>query len=365
MLVARVWSISWSVLFIGLMLGVLGLIFGGQKAHSCVLVLTLILTGALAGLVRFHYATGESEADKLLFSEVRTYLSAKAEEVIGGPERAIFVAMVFGYENDLTPEIKQVYNRTGTRHILAISGLNITIVAVLIFQGLILVGLWRRQAFWVSLLAILLFVLLVGAPASATRAGIMAALYLVSQQAGRLVRPWRLLGLAALVMVLIDPYTLFDLGFQLSCLAVFGLIFFKPFFDRVLRFVRWDWLRDLFSVSLAAQLATWPLIAHTFGTFSISGIFANLVAVPLMPFVMMLGMAFLLVGWWHTILAKVILYPVWVILHWVYRFLEWTSATPYALVEIGKLHAVLVLAYFGMLIFLYIRYMRPYGERSI
>jgi len=103
------------------------------------------------------------------------------------------------------------------------------------------------------------------------------------------------------------------------------------------------------------------LIAHTFGTISVVGIVANLFAVPLMSLVMALGMAFLFFGWWHVLLAKVVLWPVWVILHWVYRALEFLSGFSFALVEIGKVHILLLVVYYALLVMAYLRLQKKYA----
>jgi len=264
----------------------------------------------------------------------------------------MFSAMVLGDKSLLSNETKDNFSLTGTRHILAISGMHLAIVAVVVWQILISLGLWRRQAFWGSLLAIAIFVLLVGMPPSAVRAGIMAGLYLLARRVGRPSQSWRLLLLAAALMLLFDPGLLFySVGFQLSFLAVLGIIFFMPFFERLLSFIKWDFLRSLISVSLSAQITTWPLVAIYFDMFSLVGIVANLIVVPLLPLVMILGLGFLVFGWAGAIFAKIFLWPTWVVLRAINSLVGYLSTWPLASVEISSFAVPIFIFYYTALVF--------------
>ncbi len=329
------------------------LVFSSKKkvwlAVGGIFVLFLIL-----GFLRSSFGSVSSwwlvEESGRVFSDARENLISRASKVVSGQEHALFAAMVLGERSGLSEETKTAFNRTGTTHILAISGMNLTIVANLILSFLISIGLWRRQAFWGSLIAIGAFTLLVGAPASAVRAAIMAALYFASRELGRPGEAWRTILLAGTLMILFEPQLLlFDIGFQLSFLAILGMVLFKPFFDALLNFIRWGGLRDLFSMSLAAQLTTWPIVAVNFGTFSSVGILANLVVVPLMPLVMILGLSFILVGWLSASLGAIFLWPAWVILHLASVFVGWLASWPSALLNLTSFAMALFILYYAIL----------------
>ncbi len=348
-------SFSWLIVFILFLIGLIFLILASQKNHKIFLAIALVIIFALIGLVRASLPSDSGSSEEIsFFSPVRQILIDKSAEVIGGPEQAMFSAMVLGFKDDLSNEVKEIFNRTGTRHILAISGMHLTIVSVILLQILILIGFFRRQAFWLALLGILAFILLVGAPPSAVRAGIMAGLYLTARQIGRMSQAWRLLLVAAVIMVIIQPrLLLFGVGFQLSFLAVLGIIFFKPFFDSLVKFVPFETVRNLLSLSLAAQLTTWPIVAKNFGTVALVGPIANLVAVPLLPVIMMLGLSFVVFGWWNVLVAKILLWPAWVILHFIFSFISQLSSFKYASVELGSLSLIIVFGYYALLLIFY------------
>ena len=352
-------SFSWLAAFVLLLAAAAAFVIGSKRAGGRAIVLGFLIVFVFIGFARASLAPAAANFEEIqIFERSRLALAERSQEIIGGQEQALFAAMVFGYTDNLSAETKEVFNRTGTRHLIAISGMNLTIVAALAFSFLIFVGFWRRWAFYVALAGVVLFVLLVGAPASAVRAGIMAGLFLLSRHLGRLAEAWRLLLLAAFLMVILNPRVfVFDLGFQLSFLAVLGLIAFTPFFERLLQFIPLEPLRQLISMSLAAQVTTWPLIASTFKTFSVIGPLANIVTVPLMPLVMIFGLLFLVFGWW-SLLAKVVLWPAWLILHFVSSTLSWLNQFKYASVDIAWFGIIFSIIYYILLVLFYWRFVR-------
>lgn len=341
---------SWTVLWAGFLGSVVLAIFGSAR-RTWPLLGALVTLFFVLGFWRVSLAPLELPGDSAqILTATRAALVERAGELISGPEQAIFSAMVLGERSLLSEETKAAFNRTGTRHILAISGMHLTIVAGIIWSALISAGLWRKQAFWGSLLGIGAFVLLVGAPASAIRAGLMAALYLLAKRVGRIADAWRLLLFAAAAMVIFNPELLiFSVGFQLSFLAVLGIILFKSFFDALLNFIRWAGLRDLLSISLAAQITTWPIVAVNFGMFSSVGLAANLVAVPLLPVVMMLGLGFVSVGWASPALGAIFLWPAGVILRGLDVFVGWLGSWPAAALSVTAFAVPLFVFYYAAL----------------
>ena len=311
-----------------------------------------VILGLLTGFTRAStFSESFSPASERVFWEkARSELVSRVNAVLPNPESAVFNAMVFGYEKDIPSNLKEDFNRTGTRHILAISGMNITIVASLLLSLGIYLGLWRRQAFWVALAGIAAFIFLVGSPASAARAGLMGSLMLWAKNRGRLVQAWRPVTLAALFMVAAKPTLLaFDIGFQLSFLAVMGLIFFNNFWLRVFSFIPFKMIRELVALSMSAQLATWPVIMFNFGTFSTISIIANVFVVPLLTPIMFLGLGFTAVSWW-PLLSQVFLWPAWLILRITTRLVSFFSLWPGASLNPGRLGWLALAVYYPLLI---------------
>ena len=145
------------------------------------------------------------------------------------PQASFLGGLILGAKKSIPDDLMESFNRTGTTHIVALSGYNITIIAVLVLNMCRYFWISRRKSFWVSLFAITFFVLVTGAQASIVRAGIMGMLVLLATQLGRMSQIANTLILAAVVMILINPKVLvFDTGFQLSFLATIGLVYLSP-----------------------------------------------------------------------------------------------------------------------------------------
>jgi competence protein ComEC len=316
-------------------------------------ILFLIVISFLLGYFRAASYQPSFSTEKTFWDSSRMALVSKIDQILPRPESALFGAMVFGYQKEIPQELKNDFNRTGTTHILAISGMNISIVVLMLMNFGLMLGLWRRQAFWLALIGIVIFILLVGSPASAVRAGVMGALLLWAKNRGRLVLVWRPIVLAAFFMTIFDPSLLmFNIGFQLSFLAVAGIAYFNNFWSRVFRWIPIKFARELIAISMAAQITTWPIILYNFGTVSLISPLANIFIVPLLTPIMFLGLGFALV-FWSTLLAQLFLWPAWLILHFVTKLVSWFGAISWASVDLGAGGLIFVLIYYPALIWFY------------
>ena len=338
-----------SLILAGLAVGIAAALNG--YVHQTILF--LIIISFLLGYFRAASYHANFNTEKTFWDKSRMALVLKIDQILPRPESALFGAMVFGYQKEIPKELKDDFNRTGTTHILAISGMNISIVVLMLMNFGLMLGLWRRQAFWLALIGIIVFILLVGSPASAIRAGVMGALLLWAKNRGRLVLVWRPIVLAAFFMTIFDPSLLmFNIGFQLSFLAVAGIAYFNNFWSNVFGWIPLKFARELMAVSMAAQITTWPIILYNFGTVSLISPIANIFIVPLLTPIMFLGLAFALV-FWSTLLAQLFLWPAWLILHFVAKLVSWFGAIPWASVNFGTGGLVLILIYYPALICFY------------
>ena len=205
----------------------------------------------------------------------------------GGDEAALAVlaAMTLGDKSGLSAEIRETYSISGASHVLALSGLHLSIIYLL----LTLLTLGRRR-FWLGqvllVVAIWAFALLTGLSNSLVRAATMLTIYSLFALGGRRHAPLGVLSFTAMLMLLIDANALFDVGFQLSFMAMLGILLFVPLFNRfvsqqwLLRHRLAKWLYGLACVSVAAQLGTAPLVAYYFGRFSTWFLLTNFLVIP-------------------------------------------------------------------------------------
>lgn len=266
------------------------------------------------------------------------------------PQSAIFAAMFLGVRRGISEELSDKLSRVGASHVIAISGLHITIISGILMSVLIGLGMWRKQAFWVAAIFLTLYIIMIGAPASAVRAGIMGFLVLLAMNLGRLNRSINALLLVACIMLITNPRILrSDVGFQLSFLAVIGIIYFSPWFEKLFRRVPEKFgLRQSLVMTMSAQVMTLPLIAYQFNRVSIVAPVVNILILPILPFVLMLGAVATIGGLiaqsfdWTLGLVQVLFLPTWLLLMYLVKVVEVFSSLNFAGVEVESVPFVAV-----------------------
>lgn len=245
-------------------------------------------------------SSGHGSAIKSALFSVKDAFVNNINSVVKSPESLLLSGLILGERGEFGRELTQDFIDTGTIHIVALSGYNVTIIAEWIikaFQFLpFLAGIGA------GIMAILLFVLMTGAPATAVRAGVMAVLALIARATGRNYAVARALVLAGVIMILINPLVLrYDASFQLSFMATVAVIFLAPRFMKHFKWVTPQWgLRDIFAVTTAAYLFVLPFILYQMGNFSLVALPANVLILPLIPVTMIFGFATGILGLvWH------------------------------------------------------------------
>jgi competence protein ComEC len=205
------------------------------------------------------------------------------------PLAALARGMVLGEDEDISERTSDDFKRSGLAHVLAVSGQNVTLLAVLAWPLLASLGLGRRARLAGVLALIAVYVPLTGAGPSIMRAGVMGAAGTVAALAGRPASRWYSLLLAAAATLALDPRAWQDVGWQLSFAAVAGIFVLVPALTRKLHRLP-EPLAAGAALTLAATLATAPLMSFHFGRVSIVSLFANLLALPAVAPIMWIGM---------------------------------------------------------------------------
>lgn len=226
----------------------------------------------------------------------RQALGASLRAALPMPESDLVSGMVIGSQGNADQALLKDMNRTGTRHIVAVSGFNIALIGAVALELLFLFGASRRWATLLAIIVVVGYVALTGASASAVRAGIMGGIALFSLSRGIGTQSLHVLGVAASAMLMVTPSLFEDISFQLSFGAVLGIILLTPMFSQFLPRVLPAFLREVMVVSLGVQLMVAPLGAFHFGTLALFSLVYNALIVPLVPLVTIGGLAVGLVG---------------------------------------------------------------------
>ncbi len=262
------------------------------------------------------------------------------------PYSAYLNGILLGTRQDIPIELTDAFNKTSTTHILAISGYNITIIAEALLFALVF-AMRRRKAFWVSVVVIIVFTVMTGASASVVRASVMGLLLLFANGYGRLYDPKNSILLAGGAMIFLDPLALrFDVGFQLSFLAVLGLMYIGPILkEKFKKIPEWLGLKETVLMSISAQIMVAPLLAYIFHTFSLVSIPANLLVLPLMPLTMLFGFLTGLGGLIIAPLGQAIGLVAWVIASYQLHVIQWLGSLSFSAVTVVMSSFVLCLLY--------------------
>jgi len=219
----------------------------------------------------------------------KSLFEGRMREIFTEPFAGFLGGLLLGSRGGIGDELLAKFSHIGLTHIIAISGYNITIIVNAL--GIMFGFLGKRERFFVSVLFIFIFVILVGASASVIRAALMGSISLMAILFERQYFCFLALVFSAFIMSLFNPKILvYDVGFQLSFLATFGMVLFT---SRLEKYFSWVpdrfFLRENLVVTMSAQIFTVPLILLYFGRFSPASIVANLFVLPFIPWAMLFG----------------------------------------------------------------------------
>lgn len=230
--------------------------------------------------------------------------------------RGIALALVLGIKNELDDNVRAAYAAAGAMHVLAVSGLHVGIIYLVIaflLQPLEQRGVWGKTLkALLCLLALWSYALLTGMSASVMRAATMFSFIIVANAIRRQTNIYNTIAASAFFLLMYDPMLLLSVGFQLSYLAVLGIVYLQP---KIYRWVtpnsKWlDWLWGLTAVSIAAQLATFPLGLYYFQQFPVYFWLSNILVIPAAYVILSLGLLSFVVGFTFPAFIS---YPSWLL----------------------------------------------------
>lgn len=281
-------------------------------------------------------------------------------QIFPEPHASLLQGILLGVESGIPKDLEDSFSATGTSHIVAISGFNISILAgIFAAFGKRLFG--ARRGAVVAILGIAAYTLLAGAGASVVRAAIMGGLALVAQRIGRRALGLNTLAAAVIVMTLINPLTLWDVGFQLSAAATLGLVLYAEPFEAALKSLAarvttvenaarlTASVGELFLLTLAAQLTTLPLIASYFNRLSLVSLVANLLILPAQPAVMVTGGLSLIAGLIWLPAGRIVAWAAWPFTAYTIAFVELFAKVPGASIGLGEVAPAVVIGCYALL----------------
>jgi competence protein ComEC len=276
------------------------------------------------------------------------------------PQAGLLAGILLGIESDIPNALEQAFQDTGTAHVIAISGYNMTLLA-----GLVLSAFRRRlPSAWAGVFALLtigFYTLLVGGSPAVIRAALMSGLTMSAQLIGRKQAGPFTLTLTVAVLCLFNPLYLWDAGFQLSVMATLGLVLYAGRMSAWLERLAGRWMAEplmrkfsgfiaeYFLFTLAAQVTTLPVIIFQFEQISLTSLLANPLILPVQPLIMMFGGLAVISGLFIYPIGQAFALLAWLFLTYTLRMVDLLAGIPTGVITVGKVTPLVILLFYSLL----------------
>ena len=291
-------------------------------------------------------------------ARVRAWVSQQLSRFSSGQSLALLQGLLLGERHEIDDEIMESFAQTGLIHVLSVSGLHVGFVAVILYVLCDLVGAPRRWRSLLAMLGLIFYALLTGLQPPVVRATLMAIALLLGEVFERETEIYNSLGAAAFIILMWRPWQFFQLGFQLSFVAVLGIAYlYRPLLLQCSRLLRWRWppvrwALALLAVSLAAQFATLPLVLMAYGRLPLTAIWGNLVVIPVSFLAIAAGVVACLVAPWSGFLLQVYGAVADCAALGMIHFTQWLARLPGAYVDGVQMPFLLLICYvFALAVF--------------
>ncbi len=288
-------------------------------------------------------------------------LVSKIEKALPEPQASLLIGIILGEERLFEDSFEEALRISGTTHIVAASGYNITLILLMVDKSLKFIN--KKLRFIIAIIFIWLFVLISGVSVSIVRAAIMGSLTIMAGFWGYKSRVHNIVPVTVLIYALINPRIIYDIGFQLSLFATLGLIYIMPVFLNIRKQILGEkegqitnFTEILFS-TVSCTLATLPVSINTFGVISIISIVCNLLLLPVLDLTMFIGLIGLIFLYIWGVLGELILLVAWVQLKYFELVVRFFGGLYWIVFEIEDGRAIFSLI---IIIFLFILVLRFY-----
>ena len=270
-------------------------------------------------------------------------------QVIHEPYSALLGGLTVGAKQSLGEKLLDDFRTAGLIHIVVLSGYNVTIIIIALMW--IFSFLPKKITAVLGIISVALFAMMTGAGATIVRASVMALLIIVARTVGRKIDILRLLFITGFLMVFQNPYILmFDPSFQLSFMAMLGLLLLAPIFESYLKFIPEKFgLREIAAATIATQIFVLPLLLYMMGKISLVAIVVNLLVLIFIPVTMFLGFVTGVLGFVSYTLSMIFALPTFAFLYYEIAVVEFFARLPFASIAVPSFS-------FSLMIGVYILY---------
>jgi len=294
----------------------------------------LLIRGISAKLKAEMFNVEQTGKKLAITRRIRDYYGQIFERIMPENEAQIMKAMLLGDKVFLSKEIQELYKDVGIAHVLAISGLHISVIAGVLWWLLKRIGLNKNLQSIIVVVILWMYAALTGFSVSITRSAIMMSIIIIGTLIEEKPDPITSWSFAALVLLVYNNLYLWDIGFQLSFVAVGSLILLTPFFRKI--YIIPEKIRNYIAPMIAVTLGTTPVIAYYYYVISPIGILMNLLLIPLITIVVIIGFIAMLISPIHLLLAKGIIGSAYYLLKIIEKSSQLALKIPFSTLIIGR-----------------------------
>ena len=263
-------------------------------------------------------------------------------------EAAVVQGMILGETDNIPSAVSRNFRDSGIFHTLAVSGFNVSLVTAAVFFIMRLFGAGKRLSAKFGIGAVLFYCLVAGATPSVVRATIMSVVFLSAIALEREADGLNTLGLSAIIVLLLEPLDLYDIGFQLSYAATFGIIYFTPKLQEVLKPLP-KWLSGALGVTLAAQIFVFPIMAYYFYSVSLISLACNLASAPLVWAASVFGFFQAVLGIFLPVAGNVLGFVSGLAVSLMLPLTAFCAGLPFAVLRVAKPDIYMVCLFYALL----------------
>jgi len=284
--------------------------------------------------------------------KIRQYMFDSLDQNLTEPTSSVAKAFILGPQREIPEAVRLRYSQIGLTHILSISGLHMAVIIFILHMIFQKIGLGRGAEWLVMIVMLGGYMLVIDFIAPAARSALMAAILLAGPFIGRKSASVQSLLLVACIFTLANPLRVaYDLSFQLSFLAVLGLLMYTKYFTSKLSFITNRFkIREVLAVTAAAQVLTWPLIMKSFHIFSVVAPLANFILLPASSLLLILGLIVAASG--MTVVAQLFSWPLNILMHYMEEIVKLLSVIPYSHFVMQNYSTVAMLVSYTLTIFI-------------
>ena len=268
--------------------------------------------------------------------ELRNLMKTKIEKLLPKETSGLCLGMLIGETSGIEENMQEDFRDSNLSHILAVSGANVSYIIVSITYIFNKMCLRKRLSKIISIILLILFMLLTGCTSSVNRACIMAILMLIAELLYRKSDVYNNLAISALILLIINPYSLLDIGFQLSYMGTIGIVFLH---DKIGNFIKINnkivkYFFEMIAVTTCANLAIIPIIMFHFNTISLTFYFSNIIVGPILGIVVIIGFIMFFISLIFTPISSLIAIVLNLMLKFIIKIAEITANMPFSKITI-------------------------------